>query len=805
MNNIFSLNKYRKIKSNYYNNKNECLKNNRKYGVNYITNPQFKSFDQTYFHAGDQNDINKYGLLPLRYYYSIEEKKEGKKEKKDKKEKKETIFKLYKNIDYNSVKNTLDYIFYKFKKGIFIIIRNNKLVLYLPFSNANYKNNWYKNIYFNDEEKRLIESTSDYNSIKRVLNKNIIEFQKKYPDQLAKRKINFNREEWYANNCVFRNEYPKYEGELNINIYKNMIEQLLAERDIPDVEFFINDRDFPILKKDLTEPYNHLFNSDSVLVEEEYRFKKMCPLFSKSITDKYADLLIPTNDDWVMASNKYFLSDCSDSYHKKEWDKIIVDWKKKKDLCIFRGSATGCGITLENNMRLKACDMSIDYPELLDAGITDWKARMRKYSGKSIEIINKDGFRFKLANKINNIEKSEYKYILNIDGYVSAFRLSSELSMGSVVLIVKSDYKLWFSDKLIEYVHYVPVNADLSNLIDIIKWCKKHDKKCKEIASNGMEFFKKYLSKDGILDYMCDKLNMISINRKVDNLLDVKKSKKRVSLITIFRDNGNGERLREKSIFIELMSAIMAKYCDFKIYIIEQSDDGEKFNIGKLKNIGFDISKKEGDFDNYIFSDIDTLPDYNLMEYFFIKMKYPISLAVRGTRYSKSNNSTGKVFLGALLGFDGKIFTKINGYPNNFWGWGGEDDSLMIRFLKSGIDKVYYPKKGSVIDIEEDNMKRIETLEKVKMANKEEIKFEKLITDMELWKENGLNNLEYKILERVEIEKNIYIIKVDLMKKSDIKKNPKLYNDYGYNYEKTKKKFYNNVVEERKKLKIEYI
>jgi hypothetical protein len=530
----------------------------------------------------------------------------------------------------------------------------------------------------------------------------------------------------------------------------------------------------------------------------------MCPLFSKSITDSYADLLIPTNDDWVMASNKYFLSDCSDAYHKKEWDKIIVDWKKKKDLCIFRGSATGCGITLENNMRLKACDMSIDYPDLLDAGITDWKSRMRKYSGKGIEIINKDGFRFKLANKINNIEKSEYKYILNIDGYVSAYRLSSELSMGSVVLIVKSDYKLWFSDKLIEYVHYVPVNGDLSNLIDIIKWCKKNDKKCKEIAGNGIEFFKKYLSKDGILDYMCEKLKMINSNRKVDNLLDVKKSKKRISLITIFRDNGNGERVREKNIFVELMSAIMAKYCDFKIYIIEQSDDGEKFNIGKLKNIGFDISKKEGDFDNYIFSDIDTIPDYDLMEYFLIKMKYPISLAVRGTRYTEKNNRTGKVFLGGLLGFDSKIFTKINGYPNNFWGWGGEDDSLMIRFLKSGIDKVYYPKKGSIIDIEEDNMKRIETLEKLKIANKEEIKFEKLYTDMELWKENGLNNLEYKILERKEIEKNIYIIKVDLMSKSDIKKNPKLYNNYGNNYEKAKKMF-SSVVEERKKLKFEYI
>ena len=83
-----------------------------------------------------------------------------------------------------------------------------------------------------------------------------------------------------------------------------------------------------------------------------------------------------------------------------------------------------------------------------------------------------------------------------------------------------------------------------------------------------MEFFKKYLSKEGILDYMCEKLKMISSNRKIENLLDVKKSKKRISLITIFRDNGNGERVREKNIFVKLMSKIMVKYCDFKIYII---------------------------------------------------------------------------------------------------------------------------------------------------------------------------------------------------------------------------------------------
>ena len=71
---IFLLNKFRKIKENSYKNKDTCTSHSMKYGPKfqneYITNPRFKGFDQTYFNAGDYQDINKYGLLPVRYIYS---------------------------------------------------------------------------------------------------------------------------------------------------------------------------------------------------------------------------------------------------------------------------------------------------------------------------------------------------------------------------------------------------------------------------------------------------------------------------------------------------------------------------------------------------------------------------------------------------------------------------------------------------------------------------------------------------------------------------------------------------------------
>jgi hypothetical protein len=666
--------------------------------------------------------------------------------------------------------------FNKFKKGIFVIIHNNKLIVYLPFSNNSYENDWYKQTYFSEEEKELLQKR-DYDSIKGKLIENIKLFQDKYPKQFLKYKINYNRKKWVANNCIFRNQYPEYEGSLNSNIYKSMLEELLKERVIPDVEFFINPRDFPILKKNYTEAYEHLYDGDDKKIDEKYRFKKMCPLFSKSASTEFADILIPNEDDWRRISNKFFGDECSDSYRKEKLDQLNYDWKTKKNMCVFRGSATGCGITLETNMRLKAADLSLDYPDLLNAGITKWNSKPKKYKNKPIMIINENGFRFKLATMISDVEKSGFKYILNIDGHVSACRLSNELGMNSVILLVDSPYKLWFSHLLVPNIHYIPVLGDLSDLIEKIKWCIKNDKKCMEIAKNAMEFYLKYLQKEGVFDYIQSKLSMIYENKNFKNLLDIKvsKTKKNIALISCYRDTGNGERLRELKYFVTVMNKLMAPYCNFHIFVVEQSDDGNLFNIGKLKNIGFKIATNMSDvkFDQFVFTDIDLIPDYDLIEYYTKVSKFPSSLAYRGTRWENMDKEEKKKpFMGAVISYSRELFEKINGYGNNFWGWGGEDDDLLLRlhFIKNIT--ILYPKKGAVIDIEEKNMKIISTEEKLKNVKKEPYRIEKWWADLTIWKENGLNNLNYKLLEEKKVNENTTLYKVNLLKEEDMKKHP---------------------------------
>ena len=68
--------------------------------------------------------------------------------------------------------------------------------------------------------------------------------------------------------------------------------------------------------------------------------------------------------------------------------------------------------------------------------------------------------------------------------------------------------------------------------------------------------------------------------------------------------------------FVPAMDAFLSR-CQlrsFHIFIVEQSNDGRKFNRGKLLNIGFDLAKT--DYDSFIFHDVDLIPRDDLAEWY---------------------------------------------------------------------------------------------------------------------------------------------------------------------------------------------
>jgi hypothetical protein len=492
------------IKSDYYNSIEEC---NEAFHNKEQTNIRYRNFNQTHFTVGDEEQFQHYRCEKNGNVCDNEIALDSNIFCNNSLGCEDITYEGYKNLEATNVIETFRYLFNKFKKGIFVKILNNELKVFLPFSNVNFINEWSHNIKIDPKYEDL------HNFIKYT---NEMEGRPFY-----KNNINEYINTWYGNNALVRYEYPIKESDTNIPNIKNMLEELCTNRKLPDIEFFINRRDFPLLTKNGTEPYYNLWNSmEQPLVSHNY--KKYVPILSMSKSDQFADILIPSHEDWgrvQVKENKYFYKS-----HINFDDDFNHDWNSKKPTAIFRGSSTGYGVTIETNNRLKIVNISNntspdeDGIPYLDAGITKWNTRPRKFlNSPYLQTIEVDKLPFGLSEKLSPKEQSNYKYIIHIDGHVSAFRLSYEFGMGSTILLVKSDWKMWYSHMLKEYVHYVPIKEDLSDIIEKIKWCRDNDKKCKDIADNAKIFYNTFLNKNGIFDYM--QQTLIEIKKYTGNYL----------------------------------------------------------------------------------------------------------------------------------------------------------------------------------------------------------------------------------------------------------------------------------------------
>jgi len=435
------------------------------------TNTRYKSFRQAIFTAGDEDQF-RYHIRDRRHPDAARATDDDRPNIHASSIEKH-VFSKYRNVSKTAVIDTFRYISSKFKKGIFVKITNNKLAVFLPFSKHGFVNEWGHRI--NPD------------------------LTKSYPNKGSKF-VNSNIDEWYCNNYLVRNEFPISENDTNISIIKNMMEELCAHRRVPDTQFFINKRDFPVLSKYGFEPYGNIWGSDShKLVSHDYA--TYTPIFSMSSNDNFADVLLPTYDDWSLIQQQQgkWFSD-STNYDIANMNK---DWGSKRNVAVFRGTNTGEGVTTDTNPRLKASLMSTTMSHILDAGITKWNTRPRKVKNSNIlQRVCIQTLGFGLVNPLSTREQSYYKYVLHIQGHVSAYRLSAELSMRSVILMVRCEWKCWYSHLLQPYVHYVPVKSDLGDLRDQIQWCIDHDSECNVIAGNALDFYDKYISKDSVLDYI---------------------------------------------------------------------------------------------------------------------------------------------------------------------------------------------------------------------------------------------------------------------------------------------------------------
>ena len=86
----------------------------------------------------------------------------------------------------------------------------------------------------------------------------------------------------------------------------------VKEYAIPNIDLFINTKDFPVLKNDLTEPYNHIFNSKTVPLDAKYSKSGISyyPILSYNSNPTFIDIPVPTNQEWQSVTGKIYPSRC---------------------------------------------------------------------------------------------------------------------------------------------------------------------------------------------------------------------------------------------------------------------------------------------------------------------------------------------------------------------------------------------------------------------------------------------------------------------------------------------------------------
>jgi hypothetical protein len=384
------------------------------------------------------------------------------------------------NLTKTNLFETIKHIFNNYNELLYFRIRKNKIECAYHLYNPSNNTDWYEKLKYkqNGNIKNIDES---YQEINDLTNKEYFTLRK--PHFIP------------ANNCLLGfDSYNYFEGNPTgyISEFKEMLEYTInLFHNVPDCDILINRKDFAYINKDGTFAYDQVVNNKQKYTDLYQNNINPFMVGSQSITNSHQDIPIPSADEW------------KDIF--KYSNIKIPDWNSKKNIGIFRGSSTGCSTEINTNPRLKLADISnkwnniYDKKDLIDVKINALTSRPKSYNG-FMGVNNFVKYKYLLGKFMDIKEQLNYKYIFNIQGNAQAYRFPNEFKKHSVILNIKSEYKMWF-EPLINSKHFVEIESDFSNLYDKIMYLKNNDSIAEKIAINGFNFSNKYITKNSIATY----------------------------------------------------------------------------------------------------------------------------------------------------------------------------------------------------------------------------------------------------------------------------------------------------------------
>lgn len=368
---------------------------------------------------------------------------------------------------------SLRYVFEHCRSAVYVLIVNEHLRVFLPLCNAHFTNRW--------DLQRLQPRATEDGSM---------------PGYLA------DPRRWWCNAGVLCNvkqqqqKQPMWSFDLLEEYYVALVDALRTMRregvHVSWCEFFLNKRDHPLVRLDGgVHPYMCGPYADRVC-DLMSAPRPMLPMFSPYTNMScFADLPVPLAADLKVSAPA-----------PAPAPSLLRDRKLR---AVWRGTATGFGVTPESNPRLRIATMHDN--ELLDARLVGLNERDKvdPFSGAMVRIDVRafSGLDVGKHHFLTHDQMNEYAVQIYIPGHAAASRLATLLGSGSVVLMVQPDerllrvspFEMWYTRFLQDNVHYLSVRNDLSNLLERIQFVLRNLQEAQVIADNARSFYERHLTR----------------------------------------------------------------------------------------------------------------------------------------------------------------------------------------------------------------------------------------------------------------------------------------------------------------------
>jgi hypothetical protein len=275
-----------------------------------------------------------------------------------------------------------------------------------------------------------------------------------------------------------------------------LMSHILDARKTPEIEFDIL---INVVDTDFTSGYVTLSKKAPSRVALRERAKECSvskvPVFTvvrKKDSPPFNMLFVdPDFHDWL-APNSSTLKDLQTQKPFEEKQNKVIFRGRNTDSRDYRNLSTWMW-----NPRIIASLLSNINPLILDAGLSDTAKQFTSPEVKeAIKVANL------MKPKISKEQLLDHKYLLVIDG--NTWSRTNKFAIAANSVSMKQDSQ-WFEffEQLPDYNTeiYIPISRYMDDLVKNVEKAMENETKMKEIAKNGEEFAKMYLSREAIFSY----------------------------------------------------------------------------------------------------------------------------------------------------------------------------------------------------------------------------------------------------------------------------------------------------------------